>query len=89
MAASKVKSLEQFRAAHDKNFIIPAKIQAGITKLGAKGWEYWGEFLRINTISVSDGRSYAAKFEGFMLTVEKKSIICGSTALAKQMRNMV
>lgn len=89
--AAKVKGLADFRAAHDKDFIIPQKLKAGIEALGAAGWEYEGQFQKTNGISQTDGSRYREEFKDFIVLLEsgKKRIYCGSKALATKMRAMV
>lgn len=84
-----VKSLDDFRKSHDKNFIIPERIKAGIASLGAGGWEYEGVFQKANGISVTDGAKFRDGFKDFIVEVDKKRVYCGSKALATKMREMI
>jgi hypothetical protein len=85
------KSLEDFRKSHDKSFIVPAKIKAGIELLGPGGWEYETAFWKTHGINNTDGARFREEFEEFMVRVEagRKGIICGSKALATKMREMI
>lgn len=87
--ASKAKTLDDFRQQHDKNFIIPARIKAGIAKLGVGGWEEEGPFQKANGISVTDGAKFRDQFAEFIVETGKKRVYCGSKKLATKLREMV
>ncbi len=89
--ASKTKTLADFRQAHDKNFIIPAKLKAAIAKLGKDGWEYEAAFIQGIPVSTTDCARFREQFEKFVVVVDggRKKIWCGSEALATKMREMV
>jgi hypothetical protein len=91
MASKAKKTLEDFRKAHDKNFIIPAKLKAAIAKLGKDGWEYEAAFIQGIPVSTTDCSRFREKFEKFVVVVDggRKKIWCGSEALATRMREMV
>jgi hypothetical protein len=92
-AASKVaagKSLIDFRAEHDKSFIVPKRIRDGLAKLG-NGWLYEVEFLRLTGLSTTDCAAYREEFSEYLVTVGgrvTKRIWVGSKELAKKMREM-
>lgn len=55
--ASSSRTLQDFRAAHDRNVIIPAKIKAalsGMLEEGAENWAYEAELIRRAQISQTD-----------------------------------
>ena len=57
MSKATAKTLDDFRAAHDKNVIIPAKIKAALSEMlkeGAENWSYEAEFIRRAGISQTD-----------------------------------
>lgn len=87
------KTLADFRAVHDKSFVVPAKIKAGIEKLGKDGWEYEVEFLKICGLSTTDFARYRDQFPGFFVLIggERygKRVWAGSKATADKMREMV
>jgi len=60
------KDLSAFRAAHDRNVIVPNKIRAALADLekteGAEGWEYESDFIRRAKISQSDMGLYRDGF---------------------------
>lgn len=87
--AAKVKTLDDFKNTHDKNTIIPNRIKAGIAALGPNGWEYYGDFLKANKISVTDGSKFVESFKSFVVETDKKRIICGSKKLAAKLVEMV
>jgi len=53
----KAKTLADFRAAHDKNVIVPSRIKAALASLlkdGKDNWCYELEFLKIAGLSTTD-----------------------------------
>jgi hypothetical protein len=85
------KSLADFRAAHDKSFIVPKKITEALAVL-ADCWEYEAAFIKIAGISQSDCSAYREKFEDFIVVVggkTQKRVWCGTKKLATQLREMV
>ena len=52
-----VRTLDDFRAAHDKNVIIPNKIRAALDEMlkeGQENWAYEAEFIRRAGVSQTD-----------------------------------
>jgi hypothetical protein len=85
------KSLQDFRAEHDKSYIVPKKIRDALAKLG-EGWQYEVEFLRLAGLSTGDLATYREEFAEFTVTVGGRSprrIWVGTKALAQQMREMI
>lgn len=83
------KSLAEFRASHDKSFIVPQKIKEGLKKLGG-GWEYELGFLRLAGLSTTDLANYREEFEEYVVLVDRtKRVWCGSKELAVKLREMV
>lgn len=85
------KGVEEFRAAHDKDFIVPQKIRDGLKKLG-NGWEYEGDFVRLAMLSQTDMALYRDGFADFWFEVSghtKRRVWCGSKELAEKLRAMV
>lgn len=94
-ASSKAKSLNDFRSVHDKSFIIPQKIEAGLKKLGPDGWEYQAEFAKLCGVNnLADFNAYCVKFEADYAVdtggrSRGKRAWAGSKALAEKMRSML
>lgn len=88
------KTLADFRAAHDRKFIIPEKIKAGIAQLGKGGWEYEAAFARdICGINTNDLADFRDMFEQYTFQTKgrgtgSKRVWAGSPELAKQMQDM-
>jgi len=85
------KSLADFRAAHDKSFIVPKKLNEALAALG-DGWEYEAQFIKTAGINALDCSAYREQFEDFIVTVgtkTKKRVWCGTKKLATQLREMV
>lgn len=83
------RSLADFRAAHDKNFIVPAKIKAALKALG-DGWEYEAQFIRLAGVSQSDMGNFREQFSEYIVIVDRtKRVWAGSKATAARLRDMV
>jgi hypothetical protein len=86
------RDLNAFRASHDKNFIVPRKIEEGLKLLGPDKWEYQPEFIKLCQISVTDLAMFREHFSDFLVEISgktRKSVWCGSKALATKLREMV
>ena len=84
------KSLADFRATYDKDFIIPQRIRAGIKALGA-GWEYEVAFAKLAGVSMNDLGNYREQFADYVVTLKRdgKRAWAGTAGMAKAMREMV
>lgn len=84
------RSLDDFRAAHDKDFIVPAKIKEGLKALGG-GWEYEVAFAKLAGVSLTDLSSYRDAFSAHVVAVKRdgKRAWAGTAATAEKMRGMV
>jgi len=86
------KTLEDFRATHDKSFVVPNKIKAGLEKLGPNNWEYELEFSKLAEVGLPDLGTFRDQFEDFWFVLpgrNPKRVWAGSKALATKMREMV
>jgi hypothetical protein len=84
------RTVDEFRAAHDKNYIIPARIRAALEKLG-DGWEYEMELMKLAGISTTDVARFRSQFEEHIVTVagqNPKRIWAGTKKLAAQLREL-
>lgn len=87
----KTKTLADFRAAHDKSFIIPQKIREALKKLG-DGWEYELDFMRLAGLSVTDLANFREQFEGHIVVANgrnPKRVWFGNERIAAEARKMV
>lgn len=85
------RSVEAFRASHDRNYIIPAKIKTALEKLGDT-WCYDAEFLKLASLSTSDLAMFRDQFEEYWLIADKaakKRVWAGNAKLAAKLREMV
>jgi hypothetical protein len=85
------RSLDDFRAAHDKNYIVPAKVKAALESIG-DGWEYQVDFLRIAGLSTTDLAAFRDQFEDHIVVTKgsnPKLIWVGNVKTAQKMREMV
>ena len=86
------KTIADFRAAHDKSFIVPKKIEMAIKALGNEGWEYEVTFLKLAGLSTTDLAMYRENFEDYVVVVNGKNpkrLWAGSIQLAKKMRELL
>ena len=85
------KSVDAFRAAHDKSFIVPQRIREGLKKLG-DGWEYESDFIKLCGLRQTDFARYREPFlDDHCVTVGGKSVKrcwAGTKAAAEKMREM-
>ena len=88
-AAGSSKSLADFRATYDKNYVVPKKIEEGLKKLGKKGWQYEVEFIRTCGISTTDLATFRDQFEEYYVNVggrNPKRVWGGSKELVEEMK---
>jgi hypothetical protein len=88
----KGKTLEDFRIAHDKNYIVPKKIKDALAKLG-ESWEYEIDFMKIAGISTTDLVNFREQFESHIVAVKsngshRKNVWAGTVAFAAKLREM-
>lgn len=83
------KSLADFRATHDKAFIIPARIKEGLKQLG-DGWEYETGFAKMAGVSLLDLGHFRDQFSEFVVVVDRggKRAWAGTPSVAARMREM-
>ena len=90
---SKKKSLADFKAAHDKSFIVPNKIKAGLATLGTDGWEYESDFYKSAGVPPQDLAKFRQQFTDNVVIVKNNGkelrVWAGSKALADKMREMI
>lgn len=91
---AKVLTENDFQAKHDKSFIIPKKIEAGLKKLGPKGWLYQADFAKLCEVNnLADFNAYAVKFEKLHCIEiggsKGKRAWAGSKELADRLRKML
>jgi hypothetical protein len=83
------RGLVEFRSTHDKSFIVPQKIKAGLQKLG-EGWEYEMAFAKIAGVSLGDLSAFRSLFDEHIVIVDRtKRAWAGTKAFAEKMREMV
>ena len=88
-APVKGKSLDEFRAAHDKNFIVPQRIKAGLEKLG-ESWMYEMEFMKLCGLSTTDLSAFRGEFVPYFVEVggrNVKRVWAGTTKFATALRS--
>lgn len=88
------KSLEAFRAAHDKDYIVPSRIKEGLAELG-ESWEYEADFIRRCGLSQIDFAAYRGQFTDFYVDTggghknRGKRAWTGSKAFAAKLREVL
>lgn len=77
---TKVKNVEDFRAAHDNNVIVPQKIRAALAamlKVGPEQWEYEADFMKLAGVSQTQIGAFR---EGFIDHIVDAPGLSGRTA---------
>ena len=84
------KSLDEFRATHDRSFIVPSRIDDALKALG-DGWEYEMAFAKLAGVSLAELGSYREKYTDYVVVVRRdgKRAWTGSKATANKMREMI
>ena len=82
------KTLADFRAEHDKDFIIPRRIKEGLKLIG---WEYETAFAKICGVSMADISTYREQFLDHVVPIRRdgKRAWAGTPSMATEMRKMV
>jgi hypothetical protein len=92
LAPKKVgRSIDEFRATHDKDFIVPQRIRDGLAALG-DGWEYEVAFSKLAGVNLADLGNYRSQFDDHIITIRRdggKRAWAGTKASAAKMREMV
>ncbi len=76
MAATKAKTINDFRALHDANIIVPNKIKAALAamlKEGAEQWDYEGDFMKRAAISQTQVGTFREQFLAHIVDVPSVS----------------
>jgi hypothetical protein len=93
MATKTTKKLADFRAVHDKNFVVPERIKAGLARLGKDGWEYEASFIRLCETNVVDFSRFRDQFNEYCVVFKEngkeRRVWAGSKAAADKMREMI
>ena len=86
-----VKRLADFRAVHDKSFIVPARVKDALAALGKDGWEYETQFAHDAGVTTTDLAAFRDQFAAHIVHLrrESKRVWVGSKATAITMREMV
>ncbi|MDP9089182.1 MAG: hypothetical protein M3O26_10645 [Pseudomonadota bacterium] len=86
------RDINAFRESHDKNCIVPKKIEQGLKLLGPDQWHYQPDFIKLCEISVTDLAMFREQYSDFFVEIRAKTrkvVWCGSKALATKLRQMV
>lgn len=89
-AERKGRSLADFRAQFDKDYIVPRKIEEALRAL-AGGWEYEVAFAKEAGISLADLGNYRDKYADHVVVLRRdgKRAWAGTRGMAAQMRAML
>jgi len=84
------KSIDEFRARHDKGFIIPRRIEDGLKAMG-EGWEYEAQFARIAGVALTDLSAYRDQYADYIVLLNRdgRRAWAGTKETAERMREMV
>lgn len=85
--APKGKSLDEFRALHDDNFIVPKKITFALEALG-DSWLYEGDFIKLCGLNQTKFSAFREQFSEFYIDVTnpKKRVWVGTKTFVSQIR---
>lgn len=95
MSKKNIRTIADFRAAHDPNVIIPNRIRtalAAILKEGAEHWEYEGDFIRRAAVSQTQIAMYRDQFAAHIVETTAaggrtpKRVWFGDAKVAKRLR---
>lgn len=70
------KTLADFRAAHDRNVIVPAKIRKALAEMEAEhaeNWDYELDFMRRAGLSQTDMGAFRPQFADHVVEVSGKN----------------
>ena len=73
---SKARTLADFRAAHDKNVIVPTKIRAALAdmeKEHVENWLYEADFIKRAGISQTDASMFREHFSDHVVETSGKT----------------
>lgn len=85
------RSLDEFKAAHDKSFIVPMRLKAALKALG-NGWEYEVALAKQAGVSLADLGNFRDQFSEHIVVVKRdgsKRAWAGTPAAAAKMRAML
>ena len=85
------RSLDEFKATHDRSFIVPRKIKEALQALGHGGWEYESNFVKLCGISLADLSNFRDAFSAHIVVVKRdgKRAWAGTPSMAQKMREML
>lgn len=85
------RSLADFRATHDKAYIVPAKIKATLAALG-ESWLYEAEFIKACGLTAPDVAAFRDQFADHLVDVRhegrRRAVWAGTKAMAGKLREM-
>lgn len=86
------KSIDDFKSAHDKGFLVKKRLTDALAALG-ESWLYERELARMARVSTNDAAAHRELFAAYTVSVGKpgksKTVWAGSKQLAKKLRSMV
>lgn len=86
------RDLTAFKDSHDKNTIVPRKIEEALKLLGPDKWEYQPGFVTLAQVSVTDLAMFREQYADYQVEIRAKTrkvVWCGSKALATKLRAML
>jgi hypothetical protein len=90
-AAKLGRSLADFRAAHDRAYIVPQKIRATLAAMG-ESWLYEAEFIKASGLTAPDVAAFRDQFAEHLVDVRhegrRRAVWAGTKALAGKLREM-
>lgn len=90
-AANIGRTLTDFRATHDKAYIVPTKITEALAKLG-DSWLYEAEFIKACGLTPPDVSAFRDQFADYTVEVRqdgrRRTVWAGTKAFANKLREM-
>jgi guanyl-specific ribonuclease Sa len=92
---AKPRSVADFKAAHDPNVIVPAKIRKGlelIAKDGPENWVYEVDFLKLSGVSTTQLATFRDQFAEYIVETPAqhgknvKRVYFGNAKVAAKLR---
>lgn len=85
------RTLNDFRATHDKAYIVPTKITEALAKLG-DSWLYEAEFIKACGLTPPDVSAFRDQFADYIVEVRqdgrRRTVWAGTKKFAEQLRGM-
>lgn len=95
MAKIQARTIADFKASHDRETVVTAKVKAALevlAKVGPEHYEYEGDFIKLAKIGQADVTLVREKFKDYIVEAAAvhgktaRRVWCGSLKTAKTLR---